>query len=61
MLKQIKIYSSFHELKQAEIDYISELSYYKRLENAMSLIKNVYSNQIAVNKKSNRIRIISSK
>lgn len=61
MLKSIKIYKSIEEQKHDEIKYISELSHYDRLKNAMVLIRKVYAKQILENKKSKRITIISSK
>jgi hypothetical protein len=61
MSKSIKFYKSIEDQKQDEIKYISELSYYDRLKNAMVLIRKVYAKQILENKKTRRITIISSK
>ncbi len=61
MKKNIKIYKSFQESKDAEIEYKFNLSYKERLEIGMDLIRKVYAKQILENKKSKRITIISGK
>lgn len=61
MSKKIRKYYSIIESKEAEYDYIANLSYYNRIKNAMDLIRKVYAKQILENKRSNRIIIINRK